>query len=265
MAQDVELSMHGEVAMIQLRRPFRGNALRGTMFDQLRKITLKLADSPPAYVVITGEGQDFCVGLERDPEDPLYRSLEPIVRARDAFRVQELLTSMRSPFDGLSRLPCPVLCAIEGRCHGAGLELALATDLRICGESASLRFEDAAWGLLTGLGGLTRAMQLLGPSVALDHLLTTRPIPVDEGLQLGLVSRVSPSGGSLSAALEVVHDLRRASPIARTQALLAMRAIQSKALPEMLQHEVQAAARTWIGSDWPAALKAAKEGREPTW
>jgi enoyl-CoA hydratase/carnithine racemase len=265
MADDVELSIHGEVAMVQLRRPFRGNALRGTMFDQLRKIALKLSDAPPKFVVLAGEGSDFCTGLDRDPADPLYQAFEPMVRGRDAFRTQELIARLRGTFDAIGRLPCPVIAAVEGRCLGAGFELALVADVRIASETAVFQFNDAAWGLVTGLGGLTRATLLLGGGRATDRVLTGRPIDHEEALTLGLVTRVAPGGSALSAALELVHELRRSAPGARTQGLLALRAIQSRGLGEMLEQESQAAARTWIQGEWQAALKAAKDLPEPSW
>ncbi|MEQ1505092.1 MAG: enoyl-CoA hydratase/isomerase family protein, partial [Myxococcota bacterium] len=149
MADEVELSVQGEVALIQLRRPSHGNALRGPMFDTIRKLGLKLADAPPRYVVLAGEGSDFCAGLDADPADPLYQSFEPMIRSRDAHRAQELVSRVRSAFDTLGRLPCPVIAAIEGRCHGPGLELALVADLRIGSSAATYRLADGRAGLLT--------------------------------------------------------------------------------------------------------------------
>jgi enoyl-CoA hydratase/carnithine racemase len=257
MADDVELSVSGEVATILLRRPTLGNALRGAMFDQLRKIGLKLTDNPPRFVVIGGEGPDFCVGLDRDRADSLYQQFEPVVRSRDAFRTQELLTRLRSSFDLLGRAPCPIVAAIEGRCAGAGLELALVADVRVVAEDAVLAFDDVQHGLVTGLGGLVRAVNAVGGARTMERVLTGRPITAAEALELGLASRVAPKGGAMSAALELVQEMRRGSTIARTQALLAVRAIQGRLANDLLEQESQAAARTWIAPDWQNALQGA--------
>lgn len=253
MADDVELSLLGEVATVQLRRAARGNALRGATFDQLRKIGLRLTDSPPRFVVLCGEGADFCVGLDRDPADALYQAFEPVAKARDAYRLVELIVRLRSAFDLLSRVPCPVVAAIEGRWEGAGAELALVADLRVVAEDSTFRLNDGAHGLVTGLGGISRATALLGAPSALERVLTGRAATGAEAVALGLANRVAPKGTSLSAAHELVQDMRRTTPIARTQALLATRAIAGRMLGDWLEQESQAAARTWLASDWQTA------------
>jgi enoyl-CoA hydratase/carnithine racemase len=265
MPEEVELSVSGEVATVLLRRPAKGNALSGAMFDQLRKIGLRLTDTPPRFVVVTGEGPDFCVGLERDSSDSLYQSLDTVVKTRDGFRMQELLVRLRASFDLLGRVPCPVIAAIEGRCLGAGLELALTADVRVIAEDATLAFDDARYGLVTGLGGVVRAVGALGSARTLDRLLTGRPFPAREAESLGLAARVVPPGSALAGAKAMIDEMRRASPVARTQGLLAVRGVSARLASELLEQETQTAARTWIAPDWQAALQANKDKREPSW
>lgn len=264
MADDVELSIQGEVALVRLCRPAKGNALRGAIFDTLRKLALKLADSPPRYVVLTGEGPDFCVGLDRDPADPMYVMFEQMVRQRDAHRAQETVTRIRGSFDVFARLPCPVIAAIEGRCHGAGLEFAMVADFRVVARGASLRFVEGHHGLVSGLGGLVRASTLIGPVRSMDLVLSGTPIDGEEARRIGLASRVAPDGGTLSSALELVQELRRTPTIARTQALLALRSIHHRLAADLFEQESQAAARTWIANDWQQALQAVGQGKDPS-
>jgi enoyl-CoA hydratase/carnithine racemase len=263
--EEVELSVQGEVALLQLRRPAHGNALRGTMFDALRRVALRMADAPPGFVVLVGEGADFCTGLERDPTDALWALFEPMARARDAHRAQELITRMRSAFDAIARLPCPVLAAIEGRCHGAGAELALLADLRIVGAGATLTLTEGHDGVLTGFGGLVRATLLLGPGRAAELALLGEAITADDALRIGLASRIVDDGAALSGALEAVQALRRTSPAARLQTILALRTLATRQAQDLFDAETQAAARTWIATDWQSALAARRAGREPSW
>jgi enoyl-CoA hydratase len=264
MADEVELSIQGEVAFVRLRRPEQLNAMRGIMFDQLRKLAQRLEDNPPQFVVLVGEGSHFCAGLDRDPTDPLLAMFQQMARQRDANGAQQLLSRLRLSFDALARVNCPVIAAIEGKCHGVGLELAMVADLRVAAEDVSLCYDDGRYGVLPGLGGLVRGMRWLGPARLTEAVLTAVPLPLQEARQLGLVNRITPKGAALSGALELVHEMRRTGPLTRKQTLLALRAI-AKPSQEQLENEVGAAVRTWIAAEWPSALQAVKEGREPSW
>lgn len=264
MGDDVELSRQGEVALVQLRRPAHANALRAETFDALRRVALALSDAPPRFVVLTGEGDDFCVGLDKSPDERLWQAIGPMVRSRDAHRAQELSARLRGPIDALARLPCPIVAAIEGRCHGAGLELALVADLRVAAADATFAYTDAVDGLVTGFGGIVRGALTLGLGRATGMLLTARQVDAAEAVGLGLCVSTCARGGALSAALELVQDLRRVSPAARQQLVLTVRAVHNRLAGELADAETQAASRTWIAPDWQIAQQARKNGQEPS-
>ncbi|MEQ1505498.1 MAG: hypothetical protein ABMB14_24915, partial [Myxococcota bacterium] len=114
-------------------------------------------------------------------------------------------------------------------------------------------------------GGLARTTVLLGIARATDLALTGATLDADAAAAIGLVTRTTTPGGALSAALELVQELRRSSPVARTQTLLATRALHHKLAAELFDAESQGAARTWIAGEWHQALLARRDGREPTW
>lgn len=249
MAEDVQLSVQGEVAFLQLSRPRVGNGLRAETFEQLRRLALRLSDAPPAYVVITGEGPDFCVGLDLGATG-IGGTLGPLVESRDAYRVQEQITRMRGVLDSISRIPCPIIAAVEGRCHGAGFELGLAADLRVASDDATFALSGVQDGVFSGLGGLTHLSVALGTTLAQSMALTGAPWTAAEAHQHGLVSSVYPSGSARAAALDLVAQMKQGSPAARLQTLLALRAIRQKLTDGMREQEIQCAARTWIAGDW---------------
>jgi 2-(1,2-epoxy-1,2-dihydrophenyl)acetyl-CoA isomerase len=253
MSDDLELSIQGEIALLQLRRPARGNAMRGQLFDELRKVGLRLADTPPRFVVLHGEGEDFCTGIDPDQTDGLYDLVRTATAARDAYRMQEIVNRMKAPIEAIGRIPCPVVAAIEGKCHGAGLALAFAADLRVAGAGATFSYAEPQVGILTGLGILTRLTLLLGAPRATEFALTAFRMDAAEAEVAGLVNRVCPSGSALATALDLVHEMRRSTTTARQQALLAIRAVQQALVQGAGEHEIQAAARTWIASEWVAA------------
>jgi enoyl-CoA hydratase/carnithine racemase len=251
LAEEIELNVQGDLAFLRLNRADAGNALRGSTFDAVRKAALRLSDSPPRFLVIAAEGADFCVGLEHAAE-PVSQQFDPLVRSRDTYRAAELVGRLRGSIEAIARLPCPVIAAIEGRCHGAGLELALMADLRVAGASATFAFGEGAHGVLPGLGGLGRLSLQFGP-LAADLALTGRRVALEEALRCGLVHRGVADGAALGGATELVQELRRTGTTARLQSLLALRAMQAKRATDLQEIETQAAARTWISGEYTAS------------
>src|SRR5688500_12863734 len=127
----IELIRDGQVAILEIGRPERQNALDDAAWTALRKLVITLSDHPPKGLIVTGAGATFCAGIDLAEDNPLFARLQPLIKARDAYAIQELLTGLKAPFDALGRLPCPVIAAIEGSATGAGLELALVCDLRV--------------------------------------------------------------------------------------------------------------------------------------
>ena len=250
MSEDVQLAVQGEVAFLQLARPTRGNAMRPATFDALRKASLRLSDAPPLFLVLTGEGPDFCVGLDVDSADGMEETFGPLVENRDAYRVQEVVTLHRGVVEAFSRVPCPVIAAIEGRCFGAGLELALFADIRIASETATFALPGVRAGLFTGLGGVPNLAALIGASQATEIALTGRTFTAEEADHFGLVNRLCGEGAARATALDMVAELKRHSPRARLQTLLTARAVRQKLTEGTQEQEIQCAARAWIAGDW---------------
>ncbi len=84
----------------------------------------------------------------------------------------------------------PVIAAIHGICMGAGLEMALACDIRICAKGSRFRLPETRLGLIPGGGGTQRLPRLIGVGRALDMILTGEEMDADSALQVGLVSRL---------------------------------------------------------------------------
>lgn len=96
--------------------------------------------------------------------------------------------------------PIPTIAAIEGHCLGGGLELALACDLRVAGESARLGLPEVKLGVFPAGGGTERLPRLIGESRARELIYTGEPVEAREAWRLGLVNRVVPAGEALAAA-----------------------------------------------------------------
>jgi len=248
----VQLTMEGDTAFIQLASSKPGNPVVGAVFDELRKMSVRLGDSPPAYVVLCSPGPDFSVGLDLSPSDGLVKSIEGMLQNRDAYRVGELVAQLQGAFAAIGRLPCPIVAAVEGQCLGAGFEFVLNADIIVASRGARFGLPGVRSGLLSGLGGLSRLQLAFGAAPAQDLALSGRTFDADTALQGGLISRLCDSGSALTTALDVIAELRQVSSNARLQSLLVLRDMLDHQLAPLLDKERAAAARTWIAGDWQA-------------
>jgi len=151
----------------------------------------EIADSSVRCLILHGAGgRAFSVGADiKEFPDMVAR------RGVREHAVQEHLLYNR--IDGF---PIPTIAAIEGHCLGGGLELALACDLRVAGETSRLGLPEVKLGVFPGGGGTERLPRLIGESRARELIYTGEPVDAREAWRLGLVNRVSPAGQALAVA-----------------------------------------------------------------
>lgn len=111
-------------------------------------------------------------------------------------------TRLQDALNRVAAIGKPVVAAITGYALGGGLELALAADVRIAGESAKLGQPEIMLGVIPGAGGTQRLPRLIGPSRAKDLVFSGRNVLAEEALRIGLVDQVVPDGEVRSVAAE---------------------------------------------------------------
>ncbi len=125
-------------------------------------------------------------------------------------------------FSRIAGLRVPVVASINGLALGGGLELALACDLRIAGESAKLGAPEVNYGLMPAYGGTQRLPRLVGVAKAKELIFTGAMINAAEALKIGLVNRTVPAGQELRAARDLAHTIAQRAPRAVQAAKRAM-------------------------------------------
>ena len=194
------------VAVLQLNRPERLNAINDVMVGELTQTLAALgSDSSVNAVVLTGAGRGFCSGIDMRDFGP--RIPEATAPAIDRLRFQETMAALPQ---AVRDIPQPVIAAVNGPCVGAGLALCLASDIRICSTAAT--FGNAA--ILLGLSGAEMGMsyflpRIVGTSVAADWMLTGRTVAAEEADRRGLVSEIVAPENLVDRALEIaISDSR---------------------------------------------------------
>jgi len=151
------------IGMIALNRPEKRNALNPIVWNALdRAIEQAEKDSEARVLLLTGKGKSFCAGLDLSPENEL---LSVAGRAPDAAQKVWFFREVRKVQDIHSRLEqliIPTIALIHGHCLGAGLELVLCCDIRLCTQDTLFAFPEAKLGFITDVGGLQRLPKVVG-------------------------------------------------------------------------------------------------------
>jgi len=191
----------GAVATVTLRRPHRRNALSTDLLTQLRDTLSSLTREPgraPAVMILTGAAPSFCSGADTREScwtDPAARSVR-----RDRFR---------DVVDQLHTCSFATLAAVEGHALGGGLELALACDLVVAGESAVFGLPELAVGAVPGGGAVHSLVGRAGRGFAAHLLLTGARASAAEMLAAHAIERVVADGAALSEAARLAAGMLR--------------------------------------------------------
>jgi enoyl-CoA hydratase/carnithine racemase len=244
----------GPVAWLTLNRPEAANALSRAMVAALRMELAALAALPDVTaVVLTGAGgKAFSAGA--DLKERLDMTLD---------ETRAYLDDLGALTQAIENFPAPVIAAISGAALGGGLELALAADIRLADESASLGLSEVRLGIIPGAGGTQRLSRLCGIAVAKELILTGRRLDAAAALRLGLVSQVVAKSDLRPAVAAICAELAAGGPLALAQAKRAIDSGFGRPMPEALAAE-RACYELVLGSaDRDEGLRAFAEKRIP--
>ncbi len=207
MAEDEVLLVEkrGAVEWVTLNRPDSLNAMNTGLVKALRwYFEGKYDDLDTRIIVLKANGNNFCAGLDLKQPSPVARTVEE--RLAGQMNIRDIYKAMR-------RCPQPIVALVQGAACGGGFSLALASDIRILGESARMNAAYITIGLTGGdMGSSYFLPRLVGTSLASELLLTGRFIMADEALQHRLCSRVVPDDQLESAADDLIEAMLANSP-----------------------------------------------------
>ena len=239
------------VALVRIDNPERRNALDTATRQALLAALEALRASDARAVVLTGTGATFAAGA--DLRETAARSVEE----------QRAFISSPRMYEAIERFPKPVVAAINGHALGAGLELAMACDLRVAAEDAKLGQPEIRLGLIPGGGGTQRLPRLVGMGRALELILAGEAISGVEAATWGLVNRAVAREAVLDAALDLAAAVARWSPVALAEAKAATRRAWEAPLEEGCRAEIEHFMTAFASEDAREGVRAFLEKREP--
>ncbi len=195
MAELVVTETHDNgVVVVRLDNPPL-NALSIALLGELGSAFAGLrAGGEAKAVVVTGGDRAFAAGAD----------ISEFAGRTEARRIGR---AFRLALDAVASFPRPVIAAVSGLALGGGLELAMACDLRVAGDSARVGQPEILLGIIPGAGATQRLPRLVGPARAKEMIWSGRQVRAEEALRIGLVDRVVPRAEVESSALGWAGEL----------------------------------------------------------
>jgi (methylthio)acryloyl-CoA hydratase len=190
--QTLHVHQDGPVAVLRLSRPEKRNALDDETIRGIRRFFMDLPDDVGA-VVLHGEGQHFCAGLD----------LGEVAGEPDVHKGILHSQMWHRAFHEIQYARVPVFTVLHGAVVGGGLELAASTHVRIAEKSAYYALPEGQRGIFLGGGGSVRITRLISLPLVQDLMLTGRTLSAEEGLMSGASQYLVENGAGLVKALEL--------------------------------------------------------------
>ncbi|MAL77604.1 MAG: enoyl-CoA hydratase [Sneathiella sp.] len=183
------------IAILTLNRPQALNALSPALFVELRGhvTSLALETDEIGCVILRGEGRSFSAGNDLKAMQAGEQAPYPMYQAEVVEMIEDL--------------PQPVIAEVQGHCYTGALELVLACDLLICGESAKFADTHGKWGLTPIWGMSQRLPQRIGVLNAKEMMYTGRVVSGEEAFEIGLANRCVPDARLHEETMQLAREI----------------------------------------------------------
>jgi len=250
-AELVESSRDGHVALLRLNRPQARNALSPEVMETLA-VELERLDPDPEVrcIVVAGSEQVFAAGAD--------------IKALSERSFAESLSHPAASFwRRVAAVKTPLIAAVSGFALGGGCELALACDMIVASETARFGQPEITLGIIPGGGGSQRLARVLGKQLAMEYVLTGRQFDAEMALEMGLVNKVAKKRRWLEEAMELARTVAERPPIAARLGKQAVLAAEETALSAGLENERRLYEIAMATEDRVEGMQAFLEKREP--
>lgn len=251
MSDEVSVSRENGIMTVTINRPAAKNAINRAVAVAIAAAMDELdASDALRCAVITGAGGTFCSGMDLKG----FVSGEfPVVEGRG--------------FAGFCMAPPrkPTIAAVEGYALAGGLELAIACDLVVAGDTARFGIPETKRGLVAGAGGLLRLPRQIPSRIAKELALTGDFIDAARAVAIGLINTVVPAGGALDAALALAAKIAANGPLAVMASKRIIDESRDWSSAEMWQKQDAINAPVVTSEDAIEGARAFAEKRAPIW
>lgn len=247
------------IATLTMNRPERLNALGDTLRTDLHDAVTKASDDPNVRaIILTGAGRGFCSGGDvKAMNGAKQRNESPAIMDKVAPSRDLTVLAMRDA-------PKPIIAAVNGPAAGAGMNIALACDIRIASSAARFGETFVRRGLHVDWGGTYFLPRIVGMAKACELIFTGDVIDVEEALSLGIVSQVVEPDNLMDTVRGLARKMAAGPPIAIRLAKRALYHNQECDLRAALEYETYAQNICRETEDAREGIRAFVEKRSPS-
>ncbi|MFT3899187.1 MAG: enoyl-CoA hydratase [Gordonia sp. (in: high G+C Gram-positive bacteria)] len=239
----IHSSTSGAVTTIELARPEKRNALNEEMVAGLANAFRQAVDADARAIVLTGQGSVFCAGA--DLSGPVYD--------------REFLDRLIDTLKQIESTPIPVIAALNGPAMGAGLQLAMAADLRVMAPGALIAIPAAKIGVAVDEWTIRRLVSLVGAGPAAGILIGCEGLGAERAEQLGFANRL----GDLDEAQSWAASIASLAPLTLRHYKLVLNGDGARDEPPA--ERVAAMMAAWTSEDLEEGKAARREKRLPVY
>jgi enoyl-CoA hydratase len=247
------LEKEGEVALVKLNRP-PVNTLNGKAYEELYEAFSALEkDEGVRVIVLTGNGDKaFAAGLDVKE-----------VAGKTIPEYMEFAGAVRRALDKIAGIQKPTIAALRGFVFGGGCELALACDLRVASNDATIGCPEINLGIIPGSGGTQRLPRLIGVAKAKELLFMGDTLNADEAFRIGLVNRVVEKDALFEEAKALAKRLAAKPRVALGLLKGAVDIGMNMDLPSAITFENECFTLAYVSEDGREGMQAFIERRKP--
>ncbi len=251
---NVKINIEDRVAVLTIDHPPANAFNRATVEDLDKAMDELIANDQVKVIIITGAGQfAFVAGAD----------INEIGAVKTAAEAKEFIFKGQQTFSKIEDCPKPVIAAINAVALGGGLELAMACHIRIMSDRARVGQPESNLGIIPGWGGTQRLPRLVGPSKAIEIIITGDMVNAQEAFRLGLANKVVPAGQVLFEAMGLAKKIASKSNLTNTAALRAVYGGMKTTLAEGLLVEADQFSALIGSHDTEEGVSAFLQKRQP--
>lgn len=207
----IELTIKDNVAHVSLARPDKMNALDTKMFEAIPMVgELLKADKSVRTVIVSGQGGNFCAGLDKSSFEGLLQNKGVSIEGdgnstKLAERTHGIANAVQYTVWMWRELPMPVIAAVEGVALGGGLQISLGADIRIAAPDSRFSILELKWGIIPDMSSTQIMRHMVRDDVIRELTYTARIFSAQEAKEWGFITHISEN--PLEHAKRLAHEI----------------------------------------------------------